>query len=362
MAARFLITLFAVLALAAPAGAGAHVRVLPEETPAGAYTVLRVNVPNESADLSTTRVEVRLPPGFGYALYQPVAGWSVDVRTTKAAKSKLTGQTTPEHVDRVIWTARDPQAEIQPGQVEDFPIAVQMPGRVGETLTFRALQTYADGEVVRWVGEPGSREPAPQVLVAAAGGQGAGASGEAPAEEGSGGGSDVLALAALVIAILALAAAGAALAALVQARRATAKTDDEGNEMATQTRLITGTDFITVATQDYERAARFYGETLGLEFSKRWGSMPAGEFETGNLTIALMQVDAFNIEFRPNNLPIEFHVDDFEAAKSELESRGVEFKGDTLDSGVCHQAFFDDPDGNALAIHHRYAPPEAPAS
>ena len=54
--------------------------------------------------------------------------------------------------------------------------------------------------------------------------------------------------------------------------------------------------------------------------------------------------------------PIEFHVDDFEAAKAELESRGVEFLGDTLDSGVCFQAFFKDPDGNALAIHHRYAP------
>ena len=145
------------------------------------------------------------------------------------------------------------------------------------------------------------------------------------------------------------------------ARETRNRNTDEGSLMATQTKIVSGTDFITVATQDYERAAEFYGETLGLEFSKRWGSMPAGEFETGNLTIALMQVDAFNIEFRPNNLPIEFHVDDFEAAKAELESRGVEFKGDTLDSGVCHQAFFDDPDGNALAIHHRYAPAD-PAS
>ena len=126
-----------------------------------------------------------------------------------------------------------------------------------------------------------------------------------------------------------------------------------------QTRVISGTDFITVSTQDYERAARFYGETLGLEFAKRWGSMPAGEFETGNLTIAVMQSDAFGIEFRANNHPIEFHVDDFEAAKAELEARGVEFRGDTLDSGVCCQAFFADPDGNALAIHHRYAAPDA---
>ena len=119
--------------------------------------------------------------------------------------------------------------------------------------------------------------------------------------------------------------------------------------------LITGTDFITVGTTDYDRAAAFYGDVLGLPFSKRWGDMPAGEFETGNLTIAIMQADAFGIEFQPSRLPIELRVEDFEAARSELESRGVVFKGATLDSGVCHQAFFEDPDGNMLAIHNRYA-------
>lgn len=127
----------------------------------------------------------------------------------------------------------------------------------------------------------------------------------------------------------------------------------------TDTPLINGTDFITVGTTNYEAAAEFYGNVLGLEFAKRWGDMPAGEFETGSLTIGVMQTDAFGIEFKPNNLPIEFHVDDFDAAKAELESRGVSFKGDVLDSGVCYQAFFEDPDGNALAIHHRYAPKDA---
>ena len=127
--------------------------------------------------------------------------------------------------------------------------------------------------------------------------------------------------------------------------------------MATKTSLITGVDFIAVPTKDYDAAAEFYGTVLGLPFGKRWGQMPAGEFETGNLTIAVMQSDAFGLEFRANNHPIALHVDDFDAAKAELESRGVEFKGDTLDSGVCYQAFFEDPDGNALAIHHRYAPP-----
>ena len=125
------------------------------------------------------------------------------------------------------------------------------------------------------------------------------------------------------------------------------------------TPLLNGVDFITVSTKDYDSAAKFYGETLGLPFGKRWGDMPAGEFETGNLTIAVMQSDAFGLEFSPNTHPIEFHVDDFESAKAELESRGIEFQGEVLDSGVCFQTFFQDPDGNALAIHHRYAPPDA---
>lgn len=122
------------------------------------------------------------------------------------------------------------------------------------------------------------------------------------------------------------------------------------------TSLITGTDFITVATEDFDAAVEFYGGVLGLPESKRWGQMPAAEFETGNLTIAVMQSDAFGVEFRANNHPIELRVDDVAAARAELESRGVAFRGETLDSGVCHQAFFEDPDGNALAIHHRYAP------
>lgn len=126
--------------------------------------------------------------------------------------------------------------------------------------------------------------------------------------------------------------------------------------MPSPTPLITGTDFITVATRHFDSAVAFYGGVLGLEESKRWGQMPGAEFETGNLTIAVMQSDAFGIEFRANNHPIELRVEHFEAARAELESRGVEFKGETLDSGVCFQAFFEDPDGNALAIHHRYAP------
>ena len=119
---------------------------------------------------------------------------------------------------------------------------------------------------------------------------------------------------------------------------------------------ITGVDFITVPTRDFERAGEFYGTVLGLPCSARWGSMPAAEFETGTLTIAVMQSDAFGMEFQAHTHPIALHVEDVAAARAELEALGVTFRADTLDSGVCHMAHFADPDGNALMLHHRYAP------
>ena len=128
--------------------------------------------------------------------------------------------------------------------------------------------------------------------------------------------------------------------------------------MTASTSIVTGVDFVSVPTRDLDAAMDFYGNVLGLPRSSLWqraGHDPVGaEFETGTVTIALLQVDAFNIDFSPNTTPLEFHVDDFEAAKAELESRGVEFITDVIDSGVCKQAIFQDPDGNALAIHHRY--------
>jgi hypothetical protein len=84
--------------------------------------------------------------------------------------------------------------------------------------------------------------------------------------------------------------------------------------------------------------------------------MPAAEYETGSLTIALMQPDAFGFEFKPHTAPIAFQVDDVAAAREELEGKGVAFQGDIIDSGVCHMAPFADPDGNQLMLHHRYAP------
>ena len=122
---------------------------------------------------------------------------------------------------------------------------------------------------------------------------------------------------------------------------------------------VTGVDFICVPTRDFDAAERFYGDVLGLERSKRWGNMPAREFETGSLTVAVMQSDAFGIEFGRHGHPIALHVDDVAEARAELEGNGIKFHGDIVDSGVCHMAYFNDPDGNALMLHNRYAPPDA---
>ena len=121
--------------------------------------------------------------------------------------------------------------------------------------------------------------------------------------------------------------------------------------------LITRTDFVFLPITSFEQAEEFYGETLGLECSKRYDNDLGGEFETGSLTIQLVDVAKIGREFTPSTGAIALHVDDVDAARSELESRGVEFDGETMDSGVCFQAYFHDPDGNALILHDRYAPP-----
>lgn len=120
--------------------------------------------------------------------------------------------------------------------------------------------------------------------------------------------------------------------------------------------LVTGTDFVVIGTTDIDRACEFYGDTLGLQRSKQWGNMPAFEFETGNLTLAVMQMDAFGQEFAPSNQPIALQVADVAAARAELESKGVNFVMGDIDSGVCNMSYCTDPDGNLLILHHRYAP------
>jgi predicted enzyme related to lactoylglutathione lyase len=119
---------------------------------------------------------------------------------------------------------------------------------------------------------------------------------------------------------------------------------------------ISGVDFVTIFVKDYPAAVKFYGDVLGLEKSVDYGKIPGCEFETGDLTLQVMDAAAIGREFSPSSNPIALHVEDVEAARAELEGQGVDFPADTMDSGVCHMAFFSDPDGNGLMFHHRYAP------
>ena len=119
--------------------------------------------------------------------------------------------------------------------------------------------------------------------------------------------------------------------------------------------IISGVDFVALPTHDLARAVSFYGETLGLHRSVYRPERNFAEFETGNLTLNVMDAEAMGLEHRTSLNPIALHVDDVEAARRTLELQGVEFAGDTFDTGVCHMAFFADPDGNALMLHHRYA-------
>jgi len=116
-------------------------------------------------------------------------------------------------------------------------------------------------------------------------------------------------------------------------------------------------DFVALPVGDLARADAFYGETLGLKrspnSSERWV-----EYETGNLTLALLSPEAMGPDFKPqpNTGPIALRVPNVEEAREKLQETGVQFQGEIIDSGVCHIAGFTDPDGNSLILHRRYAP------
>jgi predicted enzyme related to lactoylglutathione lyase len=125
--------------------------------------------------------------------------------------------------------------------------------------------------------------------------------------------------------------------------------------------MITGVDFVGLPTRELEAAVAFYGDTLGLHRSAYRPDRHHAEFETGNLTLNVMNAEKMGLQHVVNQNPIALHVDDVAEARASLEAKGVAFMMDTIDTGVCHMAFFSDPDGNALMLHHRYAPktPEA---
>jgi predicted enzyme related to lactoylglutathione lyase len=117
-------------------------------------------------------------------------------------------------------------------------------------------------------------------------------------------------------------------------------------------------DFFGVAVRDAARAREFYGTVLGLPESTAPGDTWP-EFETSNVTLGIIEPERIGQPFAPSHSPIALRVPDVAAARRRLEEAGVEFHGETLDTGACHMAFFRDPDGNALMLHRRYAPPRA---
>ena len=115
--------------------------------------------------------------------------------------------------------------------------------------------------------------------------------------------------------------------------------------------MIAGLDFVGVPTQDPERARAFYVDTLGL----RPDDHSRFECWAGETCFAIWEPEKQGMEFAPQrNAHPALHVDDMEAARAELERKGVEFLAPTIDTGVCHMALFRDPDGNDLMLHHRY--------
>jgi len=126
--------------------------------------------------------------------------------------------------------------------------------------------------------------------------------------------------------------------------------------MTSQRRIVTGVDFVSLPTSYFPDALHFYSEVLGLQCTARYTRERGGEFETGNLTLQLLNSEALGVSLDRSTHPVALHVEDVDEARSELEGRGVVFHGETLDTGVCRMAFFGDPDGNALVLHHRYAP------
>lgn len=232
----------ALAATLAAAPAQAHVTLQPEQAPAGGFTRLDVRVPNERDEAGTTKVRVQFPPGFIFLSTEPRPGWTAKVTKRKLAEPvEAFGEKQTEEVDTVTFTARKGE-RIDPGQFLDFGLSVGLPDKAGSALTFKALQTYDNGETVRWIGPPDAEEPAPQVKLVAAeeegGGGGAhGAGGEEGSEAGTAGGEAGAAGAAdagededegastgLVVAALILGALGllAGLAGLLTARRAQA--------------------------------------------------------------------------------------------------------------------------------------------
>jgi uncharacterized protein YcnI len=212
-----------VAALMTAQAAAAHVTVNPNEWEAGGFARFAVRVPNERDNADTTEITVRFPQSIISASFQPIPGWERSIEMEPLDEPiEEEGEQITEHIASVTWTG----GTIKPGEFEEFGVSFRVPETPGEDLVFPSIQTYSNGEVVRWVGAPDSDTPAPIVTVlepaeeeeAAGGVTGeTTAAGEdegtaAPASSSSNDDGNGLAIVALILGIAGLAAGLGALA------------------------------------------------------------------------------------------------------------------------------------------------------
>lgn len=161
---RLLLPLAAAALILVPA-AGAHVTVNPSSVPADSFARFAVRVPNERGDASTTKLSVRLPDGLAFVSFEPKPGWTRTVTMRKLAEPMtVEGEQVTEQVGTVTWQG----GKIGPGEFDEFGLSARVPAEAGTTLSFPAVQTYSNGDVVRWIGPESADEPAPQVTLEAA--------------------------------------------------------------------------------------------------------------------------------------------------------------------------------------------------
>lgn len=149
-------------ALVATQAAAAHVTVNPNEWEAGGFARFAVRVPNERDNADTTELTVRFPQSIISASFQPVSGWERSIEMEPLDQPiEEEGEQITEHIASVTWTG----GTIKPGEFQEFGVSFRVPETPGEDLVFPAIQTYSNGEVVRWVGPPDADTPAPIVTV-----------------------------------------------------------------------------------------------------------------------------------------------------------------------------------------------------
>ena len=204
MRSRTIVPVIAAVALIAVPAASAHVTISPEQVPADSFARLTIRVPNEQESADTVKLSVQIPQDVVSISFQPKPGWKRTVTTEELNPPiKIEDETVSERVATVTWSG----GKIAPGEFDEFGVSAKMPAGAGKTLIFPAVQTYSNGQVVRWIAPQTAEEPAPHVTLTAAEPEAEAASATST-DEDSEDGRDTL---TLVLAIAGLAAGVVAL-------------------------------------------------------------------------------------------------------------------------------------------------------